>query len=130
VSNVIGKTRGLGSTVTDFVRNNPVVSGAVVTLGGAAIVTGIVTKVRKKPKRKKAKRKTTTRRRKTKKTKKRGCSLRRRTPRTAGKGKDRSTKRIRYTSKGQPYVLMRSGKAKFIKKCSAKRSHKRKGGRY
>ena len=69
VSNVIGKTRGLGSTVTDFVRNNPVVSGAVVTLGGAAIVTGIVTKVRKKPKRKKAKRKTTTRRRKTKKTK-------------------------------------------------------------
>lgn len=54
----------------------------------------------------------------------------RRTPRTAGKGKDRSTKRIRYTSKGQPYVITRSGKAKFIKKTSAKRSHKQKGGRY
>lgn len=52
------------------------------------------------------------------------------TPRTAGKGKDRSTKRIRYTKNGQPYVLLRSGKAKFIKRSSAKRSHRRKGGRY
>lgn len=52
------------------------------------------------------------------------------TPRTAGKGKDRSRKRIRYTKNGQPYVLMSSGKAKFISKSSAKRSRARKGGRY
>lgn len=55
---------------------------------------------------------------------------RRRTPRTAGKRKDRSTKRIRYTKTGQPYVILRSGKARFIKKRGAKSAHKRKGGRY
>jgi hypothetical protein len=54
----------------------------------------------------------------------------RRTPRTAGKGKDTSRKRIRYTKNGQPYVIMASGKAKFIKKKGARRSHKTKGGRY
>jgi len=54
----------------------------------------------------------------------------RRTPRTAGKGKDRSSKRIRYTKNGQPYVIMASGKAKFIKKSGARRSHKASGGRY
>lgn len=52
------------------------------------------------------------------------------TPHTAGKGKDRSTKRIRYTKNGQPYVLMKSGKARFIKKSGARRSHRTKGGRY
>ena len=54
----------------------------------------------------------------------------RRTPRTAGRGRDTSTRRIRYTKKGQPYIIMASGKARFIKKSGAKRSHKRKGGRY
>lgn len=54
----------------------------------------------------------------------------RRTPRTAGKGKDTSTRRIRYTKNGQPYVIMRSGKAKFIKKTGARRSHRTAGGRY
>lgn len=52
------------------------------------------------------------------------------TPRTAGKGKDRSTRRIRYTKKGQPYIILKSGKARFIKMSSAQRSHKQKGGRY
>jgi hypothetical protein len=52
------------------------------------------------------------------------------TPHTAGKRKDRSTKRIRMTKNGQPYVLMASGKARFIKKSSARLSRKRKGGRY
>jgi len=50
--------------------------------------------------------------------------------RTAGKGKDRSTKRIRMTKNGQPYVIMKSGKARFIKKTSARTSRRRKGGRY
>lgn len=54
----------------------------------------------------------------------------RRTPYTAGKRKDRSMKRIRYTKRGQPYVIMASGKARFIKKKSAKTSRKRKGGKY
>jgi len=52
------------------------------------------------------------------------------TPHTAGKGKDRSKKRIRYTSNGQPYIIIKGGKARFIKKSSAKRSHKQQGGKY
>jgi len=55
---------------------------------------------------------------------------RRYTPRTAGKGRDTSTRRIRHTSNGQPYVIMASGKARFISKKSAKSSRKRAGGRY
>ena len=50
--------------------------------------------------------------------------------RTAGKGKDTSTRRIRMTKNGQPYVILRSGKARFIKRSSARRSRKLKGGRY
>lgn len=54
----------------------------------------------------------------------------RKTPRTAGKRKDTSSRRIRYTEKGQPYILKANGQSKFITKKSAKSSHKRKGGRY
>jgi hypothetical protein len=54
----------------------------------------------------------------------------RRTPRTAGKRRDTSHRRIRYTKKGQPYVILGSGKARFIKKTGARRSHRKKGGRY
>lgn len=55
---------------------------------------------------------------------------RRYTPHTAGKRRDTSRRRIRYTKNGQPYVIMASGKARFISMKSAKSSHKRKGGRY
>jgi len=117
--------------VTEFVRGNPLVSTAVVGLTGAGVTAGLVSIVKRKTK------KTTTRKKNKKTTKKRKPSKRRKikkrtrkTPHTAGKGKDRSIKRIRYTKKGQPYVITRSGKAKFIKKSSAKRSHKLKGGRY
>lgn len=54
----------------------------------------------------------------------------RRTPHTAGKRKDKSHRRIRYTSRGQPYVIGAHGKARFISRKSAKSSYKRKGGRY
>ena len=52
------------------------------------------------------------------------------TPHTAGKRKDTSHRRIRYTTKGQPYVITSKGRAKFISKKSAKTSRKRSGGRY
>jgi len=54
----------------------------------------------------------------------------RRTPHTAGKRKDRSKRRLRYTKNGQPYVILASGKARFVSSKSAKTSRKRKGGRY
>lgn len=53
-----------------------------------------------------------------------------RQPYTAGKRKDTSTRRIRYTKNNQPYVILRSGKARFISKRSARLSRKRKGGTY
>jgi hypothetical protein len=55
---------------------------------------------------------------------------RRKTPHTAGKRRDTSRKRIRYTKKGQPYVITSHGKARFISKASASSSYKRKGGKY
>jgi hypothetical protein len=61
---------------------------------------------------------------------KRSYTKKKRYPYTAGKRKDRSTRRIRFTKKGQPYVIMASGKARFIKKTSARNSRKRSGGRY
>ena len=53
-----------------------------------------------------------------------------RKPYTAGKRKDRSHKRIRFTKRGQPYIITADGRAKFIKMSSVKRSRKRKGGKY
>ena len=93
------------------------IAGAGALALGAGITAVAVTK-RRKSKRKSSKSRNSKR--------KKG----RRTPRTAGKGKDRSRRRIRYTKNGQPYVITGSGKAKFIKKSSAKRSHRQKGGRY
>lgn len=65
-----------------------------------------------------------------KRKRKKKTSRTRKTPRTAGKRKDTSRRRIRYTKNGQPYVIMASGKARFIKRKSAKSSHKKRGGRY
>lgn len=51
-------------------------------------------------------------------------------PYTAGKRKDTSRRRIRYTKNNQPYIILASGKAKFISKKSVSLSRKRKGGKY
>jgi hypothetical protein len=45
-------------------------------------------------------------------------------------GKHYSHRRIHKTKNGQPYIILASGKARFIKKTSARQSRKRKGGRY
>lgn len=51
-------------------------------------------------------------------------------PYTAGKRRDTSKRRIRYTKNNQPYVILSSGKARFISKKSVRQSKKRKGGKY
>lgn len=106
--------------------NKGAVAAGTVGLAAGSVVGGIAgyaigtpKKTSKKKRRKTAKKKV-----------RRGKKRRRYTPHTAGQGKDRSTRRIRYTKNGQPYVILKSGKARFIKMSSAKRSHKRKGGRY
>lgn len=115
------------TSVLTTAKANPVAASVVgggLALGAAGVAVAVTRKKRKKSSKRKTSRKKSSSRRGRRK------HRTRRTPRTAGKGRDRSTKRIRYTKNGQPYVLTRSGKAKFIKRSSAKRSRKRKGGRY
>lgn len=122
-------SNGVGAA-SDFIRANPVTAG-VSLAGGLAAGATIVQVVRKKKaatKKKKAAKKKTTKRKSKKKVVRRKTKQKK--PHTAGKGKDTSTRRIRYTKNNQPYVILKSGKARFIKKSSAKRSKKRKGGRY
>jgi len=119
---------GMVDAVKERITNPYAVAGVGV-LTAAAVSTGVAIARRRKKKKSKSKK-----RKKSKSGRRRSGrrrkSRRRRTPRTAGRGRDRSTKRIRYTKKGQPYVIMASGKARFIKKSGARRSHKQKGGRY
>jgi len=120
---------------TNFVKSNV---GSIATVGAVAgaSVLGVgvgaltVSKIKSSRARKRRKSKATSRRNRNRTHKRTSRRKGRRSPRTAGKGKDTSRKRIRYTKNGQPYVIMASGKARFIKKKGAKQSHRRKGGRY
>jgi len=115
-----------------FISDNKQVL-SVVGAGAAGVVVGSAVGVAAS--RKSSKKKSTKRRSSARSTRKRSASRskKRRSykyARTAGKGKDHSTRRIRMTKNGQPYIILRSGKARFIKKSSARASRKRKGGRY
>jgi len=112
----------------------PKLTGTQLALGAGALVVGagvagvaIARSRRKKNRRRKTNRSKSVRKRfyRSKQSKRQ-----RYTPHTAGKRKDYSRRRIRYTSKGQPYVIGKGGRARFIKRSSAKRSHKQSGGRY
>jgi len=117
-------------TLKDGISGNPlgVVAGSVGAgaLLGGSVVAGVVSVAKRRKKKSKSK----TSRKKRSRSRSRKRRKGRRTPRTAGKGKDRSTKRIRYTKNGQPYIITANGRAKFISKKGAKISRKRKGGRY
>jgi len=135
VSNFVpDRTLQLGGEAAQFIKQNLGIVG--LGIGSVLIATGVGsiaasriggTRRKKVSKRKKS---TTRRRLRTRKSSVKRKRRGRFTPHTAGKGKDTSTRRIRYTTKGQPYVILRSGKARFIKKTSARRSHKLPGGRY
>ena len=118
---------GILSTISegiDGLASNPIATAIGGAIAGSALTGAIISGTSK------AKRKT----RKT--SKKRSSKTRRRakgkrfTPHTAGKRKDTSRRRIRQTKTGQPYIILASGKARFISKASARASRRRKGGRY
>lgn len=116
---LLNNSNGLTGT-TIAVGTGAALAGVAAGLGTAALIGA---SKRRKNKRRKN--------RNSRKRNSRGKKMRKRkTPYTAGKKKDRSHKRIRYTKNGQPYIIMASGKARFISKRGAKLSHKRKGGRY
>ena len=130
-----GVSEGIGSA-QEFTRKHPVTSA--VSVGGGLLAGGAITQIIRKRRKKSVKpKKSYTRarpkRKKPLKRKKKPAKRVRRKqkkPYTAGKRKDTSTRRIRYTKNNQPYVLLKSGKARFIKKSSVARMRKLKGGKY
>lgn len=129
IQNIMGEVKALGTDAIDLAKNNPLASAGV----GIAAVGGTILGVTALVKSKKRKSKSKSKSRKSSSKRKKRMSRRKKSPkyaRTAGKRKDRSHKRIRMTKNGQPYIITASGKAKFIKKKSARLSRKRKGGRY
>lgn len=135
---VVANVERILNPVTQFIRANPLTSGLVLGVpagvAGTKIIGAVSKRVKRKPKSKRVK--ATRKRRKTIKRKTRVRKKRtkrrkgQRQPYTAGKGKDTSTRRIRFTKNNQPYIILKSGKARFIKKSSVRRSRRLKGGKY
>jgi len=134
-SNIVANIDRILQPATDFIRGNPLVSTAAIGLGTTGLVAGAATLARRK--------KTSTKKKKSKTKKKRTTrgrsrdikfisrqkhEIKRRRKRKAKvykrKGKyykypTRKTKKrtggVYYTKNGQPYKIMASGKARFIK---------------
>jgi len=108
-------------------KENPLATSGLAAVAVGTTVAGTAMVVSRRRKKKKS-----TKTRKYKRVKRRSKRHHRRTKyaRTAGKRKDTSRRRIRMTKSGQPYIILASGKARFISKKSARASRKRKGGRY
>lgn len=122
----MGLNDGLTSainTATGLMSNPLVAAAGGAVAGGAVVGTAFALSSASKTKRRKTSK--STKKRKSGKTKRKIKYAR-----TARKRKDTSHKRIRMTKNGQPYVIMASGKARFISKSSARNSRRRKGGRY
>ncbi len=110
------------SASTDFIRSNPITTTAI-ALGVPLTFVGIAA-VRRRVTRKRAARKRTTRKRAARKR-----TTRKRAARRKRSGLRKGVKqKIRFTKKGQPFIITRSGKARFIKKTTATRAKARKGG--
>jgi hypothetical protein len=138
----IGETiGGIATDVKNIITENPIATAAIgAGIVGAGVIVGIA--VAKKSSKKSKKRKKTSK----KKTSRKGRKLKfgskayrkkylgkrrkQRKPHTAGKRRDTSHRRIRFTKNNQPYIILPNGKARFVKRSSASRSRKLKGGRY
>ena len=117
------------TNATQFIKEN---IGTIGVGAGGALVGGIVGYAAG---RSSSKKRSKSKRRTYRKVSRKGNRIhkvkgRRYTPHTAGKRKDTSHRRIRQTKNGQPYIILKNGKARFISKKSAGISRKRSGGRY
>lgn len=121
---------GMVSDVKNTINELSPAAKAGIAAAGVATAVGVtalaVSKSRKKRTKSKPKSRKSSHKRKTRRSKRRITKY----ARTAGKLKDRSHKIIRMTKSGQPYIILASGKARFISKKSARISRKRRGGRY
>jgi len=119
--------------ISQFIRQNPITAGSIGAVGvlGTLGASQIVGKIKKRKSKKKKRTKKAIRHRKHKRRrKKRYSHKKQRKPYTAHKRRDTSHRRIRFTKNNQPYIILRSGKARFIKKSSVRRRRKMKGGFY
>lgn len=127
-------TSGALGSADEFIRKNPITSTS--TLAGGALLGGTIVQIARKKRKSNSKTKNKSKAKSSRKTKSKRKSYskkrnsKQRKPHTAGKRKDTSTRRIRFTKNNQPYVILKSGKARFIKKSSVARARKIKGGRY
>lgn len=113
-------TNGLVATI----KANPLSSaiGATGVVAGAGLGAVAVTRAVKRRKSKRNKTRTTRKRTSRVKRSKRKSTKRKRHHTTS--------KRIKHTKNGQPYIILSNGRAKFISKTGAKRRRKVKGGYY
>jgi len=133
---VITKVKGILS--------NPATAAAAAGTAGV-VIGGVTAKVLSGRKKSSSRKKRSTSRRKNRKLKfgskayrKKYLGKGRHKHRTSPRGrlkhhthrKRPSGKAIHYTSKGQPYIILASGKARFVSKRGARASKRRKGGRY
>lgn len=123
---IVEELQGGLNNVEAFISDNPLASVGIAAGTGAILGAGVTALVLKPKKKASTKKKSKS----SKRTKSRRRKKTYKYARTAGKRKDTSTRRIRMTKTGQPYVIMKSGKARFISKKSARLSRRRKGGRY
>lgn len=131
----VKSTAGGGlETVSEFVRKHPVTSA--VTVGGGVLAGIAVTQIaRKGVKKRRAAKKTTSKKRVTKKRSKLSWQLDRariskqkhevayqkRKKKLKSSGSKKRVGKTYYTKKGQPYKILRSGKARFIKKSKGRK---------
>lgn len=113
-------------SVTDFIRGNPIVSTAAVGIGTTGILATASTLVKRKKKTTRKRKKKSTRKRKKATRKRKSCRPKKK--RKYGLRKSVRSKKIRKTKNGQPYIILANGRARFIKKSSARSARKRKGG--
>jgi hypothetical protein len=122
INNTLGEAK-------DFVTGNQtafITGGAGLAVGAALGAGAVALSNRKKSNKRKSSKSKSKRKRSAKRSTGRGAKKRRRN----GKSRKTSLRRIHRTKTGQPYIILASGKARFIKKSSARASRKRKGGRY
>ena len=112
----------IDNKIKDFIGEHPIVSAAAVGVVATAAAAGIVYAATKK------KNKTTSKKKAAKRTTKRKAAKKKAKPRTSkrrtrksGYGSEaaynrKGGKKVYKTKNGQPYILLASGKARFIKK--------------
>lgn len=107
-------------------NKNALIAGGVGLAVGAGVVAGAVALSNRKKSKKRKSSSSKSKRKKSSKSQGRGAKKRRKN----GKSRKTSLRKIHTSKNGQPYIILASGKARFISKKSAKASRKRKGGRY